>query len=216
MPFANFRRQVYFYNYLNQLAYQKASCGGNGSSASPHTDQGHMASRLGTRFFSQDVLVVAPKLLGKKLFVRRGENVTWYTIRETEAYRGTEDLACHASKGKTARNSIMFATGGHIYVYMIYGMYWLLNIVTGKEEEPQAVFIRCLEGCNGPGILSRKLGIDRSFYGENLATSRRIWVENGHAGGRITSGPRKNVDYAGDYWKNLPWRFWLETEPCPR
>ena len=130
-----------------------------------------------------------------------------YTILEVEAYRGKEDLACHASKGRTNRTEIMYHEGGKIYVYLIYGMYWMLNFVTGEQDIPQAVLVRAIEGYDGPGKLTRELQIDRSFYGEDLTTSSRIWLE--HSNGRydITSGERIGIDYAGEPWKSKPWRF---------
>ncbi|MCK4989622.1 MAG: DNA-3-methyladenine glycosylase, partial [Bacteroidales bacterium] len=102
-----------------------------------------MNKRFGREFFRQDVLEVAPWLLGQHL-VRISPDGTksTYVITETEAYRGGEDRACHASKGKTPRTEVMFGDGGHLYMYLIYGMYWMLNIVTGSEGVPQAVLFR--------------------------------------------------------------------------
>ena len=103
----------------------------------------------------------------------------------------------------------MYADGGFVYVYLIYGIYWMLNFVTGEKDNPQAVLIRCINGYNGPGKLTRKLGIDGSFYGEDLVSSQKIWIEENHIKGKITSLPRIGIDYAGEYWKNKPWRFVL-------
>ena len=135
-------------------------------------------SRLDHTFFRRDVLEVAPALLGKRL-VRRYDDgrEEAFLITETEAYRGEEDLACHASKGKTPRTATMYLPGGVLYIYLIYGMYWMMNIVTGAEEDPQAVLIRGIEGFDGPGKLTRRLGIDKSFDAEDLVTSPRIWLE---------------------------------------
>lgn len=99
--------------------------------------------KLDASFFNRDVLEVAPDLLGCTLVRDFGNgNIQRFTITELEAYRGEEDLACHASKGRTPRTEIMYHTGGYIYVYLIYGMYWMLNLVTGSNDEPQAVLIR--------------------------------------------------------------------------
>lgn len=165
-----------------------------------------------TYFQHHDALFVAENLIGKTL-VRKFENgeMIRAKIVETEAYVGPEDLACHASKGKTPRTEIMFRTGGTVYVYLIYGMYWMLNFVTGEENHPQAVLIRGIEGCTGPGRIGRLLQLDKSFYGENLETSGRIWVENSEAEGKIIATPRIGIDYAGEVWKEKPWRFVLET-----
>ena len=111
-------------------------------------------NRLDAGFFCRDVLEVAPDLIGKKLTrVFNKENIEEYIITETEAYRGEEDLACHASKGRTA-SEIMYHDGGHIYVYLIYGMYWMLNFVTENEGIPQAVLIRGLKGFERAGEIN--------------------------------------------------------------
>lgn len=164
--------------------------------------------RLPSEFFTRDVLDVAPDLLGKKL-VRKFDNgdVKEFLITEVEAYRGKEDLACHASKGRTPRTEIMFHQGGHVYVYLIYGMYWMLNFVTGKKDVPQAVLIRGIEGYNGPGKLTKVLRIDKSFYGEELLTSKKLWIEEGIENVLYTTTPRIGIDYSGEFWKNKPWRF---------
>ncbi len=170
--------------------------------------------RLMRSFYERDVLSVAPELVGNILIIKSGENsFSSYIITETEAYRGTDDRACHASKGRTPRNEVMFHQGGRIYVYFVYGMYWMLNFVTGKEDEPQAALIRGIEGCNGPGKLTRTLGIDKSFYGEDLTTSDRIWIEDSGIRPVINTGPRIGVNYAGEYWKNKPWRYYICPQP---
>ncbi len=165
-------------------------------------------SRLDHTFFRRDVLEVAPALLGKRL-VRRYDDgrEESFLITETEAYRGEEDLACHASKGKTPRTATMYLPGGVLYIYLIYGMYWMMNIVTGTEEDPQAVLIRGIEGFDGPGKLTRRLSIDKSFNAEDLVTSSRIWLEETGLLPSYTTSPRIGVDYAGEKWKNMPWRF---------
>lgn len=164
--------------------------------------------RLGKQFFTRDVLMVAEDLLGTHLVrVRPDGAVLRFLVTEVEAYKGREDLACHASKGRTPRTEIMFSRGGFAYVYLIYGMYWMLNVVAGPANEPQAVLIRGLKGCKGPGRLTRLLQIDKSFNGEDFLTSPRIWFESGAKPSSIKKSPRINVDYAGEYWANVPWRF---------
>jgi len=96
-----------------------------------------MIQRLGHDFYLRDVLELAPDLLGKKLVRRISGQIFEYVITEVEAYRGSEDLACHASKGRTARTEAMYMEGGHIYMYFIYGMYWMFNIVASGEGVPQ-------------------------------------------------------------------------------
>jgi DNA-3-methyladenine glycosylase len=155
--------------------------------------------------------MVAPELIGKTL-VRKyscGE-VKYYTITETEAYRGINDLACHASKGRTPRTEVMFHSGGCVYVYLIYGMHWMLNIVTGKEGDASAVLIRALKGFNGPGRVGRELNLDRSFYGEILSVSQRIWIENSTDAPIIKTLQRIGINYAGEPWISKPWRYVME------
>lgn len=168
-----------------------------------------MNDRLPPDFFLRDVLEVAPALIGK-LLVRQFDDgrIEKYSITETEAYRGVEDLACHASKGRTPRTEIMFRQGGRVYVYLIYGMYWMLNLVTGQEGNPSAVLIRGIEGFSGPGLVGRALQLDRSFYGEDLATSSRIWVEDAEPVSEIKISKRINIKYSGVEWENKPWRFY--------
>lgn len=168
------------------------------------------AMRLTDSFYRQDVLVVAPLLLGKTL-VRRfddGAEVRM-AITEVEAYRDEEDMACHARFGKTSRNAIMYDAGGCVYMYLIYGMYWMLNVVTGPEELPQAVLIRGAGSYDGPGKLTRALRLDKSFYGEELATSERLWVEDAPPVAGYRELPRVGIDYADDRWRYIPWRFTL-------
>jgi len=94
-------------------------------------------------FYSTDVLELAPALLGQYLVcVSEKGIVNRYVITETEAYRGEEDLACHASKGRTTRTEIMYDKGGKLYIYLIYGMYWMMNVVGGGKNQPQAALIR--------------------------------------------------------------------------
>ncbi len=168
-----------------------------------------MAVRLPAQFFLRDVLDVAPELIGKML-VRRFDDgrIEKYRITETEAYRGIEDLACHASKGRTPRTQIIFQEGGKVYVYLIYGMHWMLNFVAGKENEAFAVLIRGIEGFSGPGRVGRELELDRSFYGESLIDSSRIWVENADPISKIHTSKRIGVEYSGE-WKEKMWRFYL-------
>ena len=165
-------------------------------------------SRIGEGFFQRDVLEVAPDLLGKVL-VRRFEDGGQVStaIVEVEAYRGTEDLACHASRGRTNRTEVMFGPGGFVYVYLIYGMYWMLNFVTGTSGIPQAVLIRSTELVKGPGRLTRHFEIGSDFYGECLWKSGRLWLEDHGHQAEIQTGPRIGVDYAGKYWASRPWRF---------
>ncbi|MCG8582036.1 MAG: DNA-3-methyladenine glycosylase [Bacteroidales bacterium] len=170
-------------------------------------------NRLDKTFFNRDVLDVAPDLLGKVL-VRHFDDssVVRYVISEVEAYRGEEDAACHAHKGRTVRTEVMYHEGGVVYVYLIYGMYWLLNFVTGSENAPQAVLIRGVKELVGPGRLGRALELDKSFYGESLNDSSRLWVEHDsmQSGLQYETTRRIGIDYASDEWRNKRWRFVLK------
>jgi DNA-3-methyladenine glycosylase len=153
-------------------------------------------------------------------------------IVETEAYIGSEDLACHASKGKTPRTAIMFENGGCAYVYMIYGFYFCLNAVTEAEGSPTAVLIRAMEPleqisamrrlrknpkrdidiASGPGKLCMAMGIDRSLNGADLS-GKTLWIEDRKLSvDGIEVSPRVGVDYAGAY-KDKPWRFYIRGNP---
>ena len=168
-------------------------------------------TRLKNKFFQRDILDVAPELLGKFL-VRKFEDgsIIKLEINEIEIYRGEEDLASHASKGRTNRTEVMYKSGGLIYVYLIYGIYWMINIVTEQNNNPQAILIRGAGKYDGPGKLSQFLKIDKSFYGEDLETSERIWIEGEKKTIVFVSTTRIGIDYAGDYWKNKNWRYLLK------
>lgn len=169
--------------------------------------------KLQNDFYKQDAVTVAEKLLGK-ILVRKWDDgtETRYRITETEAYLGEEDLACHASKGRTPRTEIMYSAGGHVYVYLIYGMYWMLNVVTGDENHPQAVLIRGIDNIIGSGKVGRELKMDKSFYGEDLLTSNHIWIKDAPDVIDFTTAHRIGIDYAGDEWKNKLWRFILNDK----
>jgi len=166
--------------------------------------------RFGNDFYQRDALEVASNLIGQSLVrVFKDGCKNKYVISEVEAYGGEDDLACHASKGRTSRTEIMYHEGGHVYVYLIYGMYWMLNFVTSIKNVPQAVLIRGFKGIDGPGKITMELGINRSFYGENLATSERMWVEKREETVSYKTYPRINIDYAGEVWKKKQWRYVL-------
>ncbi len=165
-------------------------------------------SRLQEEFYTRDVLEVTPALLGKRLVrVMPSGETAGFVITETEAYRGTDDRACHASKGITPRTRVMFGQGGLLYMYLVYGIHWMLNVVTSGQGDPQAVLIRGLANVDGPGRVTRTLSLDRSFNEESLLNSGRIWIEETGEAPAYTTHPRIGIDYAGDYWKSRPWRY---------
>lgn len=176
--------------------------------------------RLKRNFFTRPVLTVAKDLLGTRLSACIDDTIRTGTIIETESYIGPRDRASHAyGNKKTERNKAEFLEGGYVYIYLVYGMYWQLNISTGKEGHPECVLIRALDigfknaRTNGPGKLCNWLGVDKSFYGEDVTKSVRIWLEPRVASCRpcdIGKTPRINIDYAGPVWARKPWRFFLK------
>lgn len=186
---------------------------------------------LSRAFYDRDPVVTARELLGKKIVRDLDGVLISGMISETEAYTGIEDTACHASKGKTERNSVMFGPPGHAYIYFIYGMYYMLNLVT-ESDNPSAVLIRGLipvDGIetmkrfrgrdtgltDGPGKLCMALSIDRALNGVDVTRRGPLRVEeyrkipDGHV--RIT--PRIGIDYADPEDRNAPYRFVLISRP---
>lgn len=184
--------------------------------------------RIKRLFFVRPTLLVAKELLGKYLVRRIGDRILAGKIVETEAYIGPADKASHAYGWKvTPRNRAEYMVGGHVYIYLVYGMYWQLNISTGKEGRPECVLIRALEPvsssrrvcrlANGPGKLCRWLRLNKSFYGEDVTTSKRIWVEDRGVKikrSQIIKSKRIGIDYAGPFWSRKPWRFYIKNNPC--
>lgn len=167
--------------------------------------------KLGEEFFHRDCLEVAPDLVGK-IIVRKFDNGEEINLRitETEAYRGTEDKACHASKGRTTRTEILYRESGLIYVYLCYGIHWLMNVITGEKEQPQGVLIRACEGFEGPARLTKKLQVDKSFNGESFTDNDRIYIWDDGMKHKIKTGKRVGIDYAGEEWASKQWRFILD------
>ena len=172
-----------------------------------------MSKKLTRDFFQRDVVEVAPDLIGK-ILCRKYEDGSIQKVRilETEAYRGPNDLACHASKGRTERTEAFYMDGGHVYMFLCYGVHWMINFVTGHVDEPQAVLLRGVEGANGPGKLTKLLNLDKSFYGADLITSDKIWIEDDGVKLDYITGPRVNINYAGEPWISKPWRFLHKTK----
>ncbi len=167
--------------------------------------------KLTLDFYLKDALEVAPLLIGKVL-VRKLDDGTIikYRITETEIYRGEEDTACHARFGKTDRSKPLYEAGGITYIYLCYGIHHLLNVVTGKKDEPQAVLIRTIEDYNGPGKLTKALYITKELNGIDLSTSNELWIEDDCFKAEYRTGKRVGIDYATDYYKNIDWRFILK------
>ncbi len=170
------------------------------------------AVKLSSDFFERDALEVAPMLVGKILVRKNGDEIIKVRIIETEAYRGEEDKACHASKGRTQRTELLYSKGGTIYVYLCYGMHWLANVITGDIDCPQGVLLRAGENYSGPAKLTKRLLIDKSFNGLDICTNGLLWIEDDGRKFEISTAPRVGIDYAGDEWKNKPWRFIMGKE----
>ncbi|MEL7624464.1 MAG: DNA-3-methyladenine glycosylase [Clostridiales bacterium] len=196
-------------------------------------------TRLERSFYLKDTVEVARNLLGMILVRQTGEGLTAGRIVETEAYAGAADAACHAARGRRGgRTAVMYGPGGFAYVYLIYGMYYCMNVVTRAEEEPEAVLIRALEPltglelmakrrnirdvgskkglhslCTGPGKLCQAMAIDKDCYGLDLCGSE-LYIEQGQrpAARDIAATKRINIDYAGEA-KDYPWRFLLRDNP---
>jgi DNA-3-methyladenine glycosylase len=185
---------------------------------------------LDRTWFDRHALDVAPDLLGKGLVHDRLDGRIAGRIVETEAYAGQEDLAAHSSRGRTARNAVMFGEPGHLYVYFIYGMHHCLNVVCGPGLKPEAVLVRAVaieEGeelvrrrrgsvpelrlASGPGNVAAAFGIDRSLNGADLLAGP-VRVIDGPAPSGIVARPRVGVSYAGA-WADRPWRFLVADDP---
>ncbi len=185
-------------------------------------------------FYQDEVTLVARRLLGMRLIRSLNGIRTGGIIIETEAYRGEEDLACHAHVGKTRRNAMLYEEGGKSYVYFTYGMHWLVNAVTGDKGFPAAVLIRAilplegLEGiqsrrsgrpqtqwCNGPAKICQALGIDGTLSGLLLYQENgELWIEEGKpvADELVKTSPRIGLGATPEPWFSLPWRFYVDPQ----
>ena len=185
---------------------------------------------IGQDFFECDTRDVAKDLLGKILYRKAGQSLYRAIITETEAYHGESDLACHCSKGKTQRTSVMYDAPGHIYVYLIYGMYYMLNFVTMPKDFPAAVLIRGITNLqvsengqafknmpvktDGPGKLTKHLKVDNQFNRLKLHPDTGLWLADENIKipeNKIISTKRVGVDYAKE-WADKPWRFKLHQD----
>lgn len=193
---------------------------------------------LPREFYLGDTKAIAKELLGKRLVRQHGNKVLSGIIVETEAYLGFQDPACHSFHGKrTARVEPMYLVGGHTYVYLIYGMHYCFNIVTGDESRPEAVLIRAIEPdessvpamqklrkvsqikdlSNGPAKLCQSLEIDKSLNGLDMTKSTtretKIWIEESpKMKSKIITRPRIGIESKGEAAK-WPLRFYLEGNP---
>jgi len=170
-----------------------------------------MVRVLSLSFFNRPTLAVAESLLGKYLVRRIGRKTVAAMITEVEAYDGPKDKACHAHRGKTPRNAVMFGPAGHWYVYFVYGMHWMLNIVTGHKDYPAALLIRGVGEWNGPAKLTKALKINGSLNGKMTGRKSGLWIEDRGVEvpeKSIRRTPRIGVAYAKE-WARKPYRFVL-------
>jgi len=164
-------------------------------------------------FFRREALTVTRELLGKNLCRRFDDGrVLRQPLTELEAYIGPEDKACHASKGKTPRTAVMFEPGGIFYVYLCYGVHWMLNIVTDGPGHPAAVLVRGVGETFGPGRVTKALAIDKTQNAQPVSRTTGLWVEDSGIvvpEERVQRTPRVGIGYAGEYWINQPLRMVL-------
>ena len=172
---------------------------------------------LDQSFFDRPVLEVSEDLIGKNLVREFNKNgikcLIKAQITEVEAYDGPNDLACHASKGETPRTKIMFGPAGYFYVYLCYGIHWMLNIVTGPKGYPAAILIRGLKNISGPARLTKSLKINRSMNSKLAHPDSGLWIEDPGitiAKNKIRNTPRIGVEYAGQIWSKKNYRFVLK------
>ncbi len=183
-------------------------------------------------WFDRPALHVAHALLGARLVHETPEGRVAGTIVEVEAYEGPEDAAAHSSRGRTTRNGVMFGPPGHLYVYLVYGIHWCANVVTGPGTKPEAVLLRAAsvdDGVElarrrrgdavadvrlaaGPGNLGRAFGLDQQHDGLDLLASPVGIEPAAEPTGPIRTGPRIGVAYAGD-WAARPYRMWIDGDP---
>jgi DNA-3-methyladenine glycosylase len=195
------------------------------------------SARLSRDFFAQPTLQVARSLLGARLVRLEGSQRLAGTISEVEAYRGEEDLGCHAKAGRTPRTAVMYGPPGHAYVYFTYGMHWMLNFVTEAEGFPAAVLLRAIlptEGLDriasrrepqlpalwtdGPAKICQALNIDKSLNGADLcAPGAALFIEIGEQipDSSVTISPRVGLYTVPEPWKSIPWRFRVRGSLIP-
>ena len=189
--------------------------------------------KINRTFYQNNNLQVAENLLGKIIVREYNKQRLTAMIVETEAYIGKDDSACHAAKGLTQRTEVMFGEAGMAYVYFVYGMHYMLNIVTEEINFPAAVLIRAVEPLsgndvmannrnvhgknisNGPAKLCQALNIDKSLNGWDITKGEKLWFEEHEAIStfEIANSPRVGIDYAKEKDRKAPWRFYIENNP---
>ena len=154
-------------------------------------------------FYHRPCLEVAKDLVGK-ILICKGQRLR---ISETEAYCGESDTACHVCRGRTKRNEVLYADAGTIYVYLCYGMHWMLNIITGDAEDPQGVLIRACVDAPGPGKLTKKLGITGELNRQSSLSQDGLWIGDDGFRCAIRTDRRVGIGYASQEDQDRLWRF---------
>ena len=167
--------------------------------------------KLDYDFYHRPCLEVARDLVGKVLVHKTGNGELRLRISETEGYCGEADTACHAHKGRTKRTEVLYAEAGTVYIYLCYGMHWLINIVTGEKQQPEAVLIRACVDAPGPGRLTKRLGITGALNRESILTSPELWIEDDGFRCKVRTDKRVGIGYASREDQERPWRFILNT-----
>ena len=166
--------------------------------------------KLSYDFYHRPCLQVARELVGKILVHRVDGQEYRLRILETEAYCGEDDTACHAHKGRTKRTEVMYQDAGTVYIYLCYGIHWMLNIVTGEPEQPEAVLIRACEGsAGGPGKLTKALRITGELNRSTILGDE-LWVEDDGFSPALQELPRVGIGYASEADQSKLWRFQLQ------
>lgn len=166
--------------------------------------------KLGYEFYHRPCVEVAKDLVGKVLVHRIDGEERRLRITETEAYCGESDTACHAHRGRTKRTEVMYMEAGTIYIYLCYGVHWLLNLVTGEADQPEAVLIRACEGkMNGPGKLTKALGITGELNRGSILGDE-LWVEDDGYPCAVEADRRVGIGYASVEDQSRLWRFKLK------
>ena len=170
------------------------------------------AVRLDHTFFHRDCLAAAPELVGKLLVHKTADGgIIVLSISETEAYRGEEDTACHAHRGRTPRTELLYRRAGTVYVYLCYGIHWLLNLITGEEEQPQGILIRACVEAPGPGRLTKALGITGALNGADIDDcALSVWDDGRRY--KIIPDRRVGIGYASPEDQARLWRYKMGRE----
>ncbi len=164
-----------------------------------------------TEFFKDNTVSLAQKLIGKWIITNINGKQVKAQIAETEAYLGVNDSACHTYKGKrTSRTEPMWQVGGTIYIYLCYGLHYLLNIVSCNKDEPEAVLIRAVVGANGPAKATKLLNINKSLNGQSIINNPQICIATDGKTYSFTSAERVGINYALPADRKAKLRFILK------